>query len=387
MIITIKGATYTYNIGALDSWFISRSIGSGATYDGVTSVKKGESFSATVTIKEGYEIGSAGITVTMGGEDITDTAVLTRDEVIVISIAEVTGNVFINVSTKNIATGEEDEPETPVTPTNYTFTINPTPSTATVTLTASGYTQNGNSITVPNGTSVSWSVSADDYITRRGTWTANGENKTENVVLNSGDISEYAIYDSFDRAPITNSSGTVDGLGSTDTGEEWVYLNATTTDAIPDNDVAQLKLVEYKGQHLVKGYLEAVYPSALVPATDLDRHVEMTLYKNHTASQFILYDKYLDATNYVGLVKTSTGTLAIRKKVDGINTDVAKTTETYNADNTVFAIRCVGNEHIAFVNGTEVLRTTIADHSSATNVGFSINGSSMMATDFKVAYL
>jgi hypothetical protein len=122
MIITIKGATYTYNIGALDSWFISRSIGSGATYDGVTSVKKGESFSATVTIKEGYEIGSAGITVTMGGEDITDRAVLTSDEVIVISIAPVEGNVVISVPTKNIATGEEEgggevvDPETPDNP-------------------------------------------------------------------------------------------------------------------------------------------------------------------------------------------------------------------------------------------------------------------------------
>lgn len=73
--------------------------------------------------------------------------------------------------------------EDPVTPTNYTFTISPTPSTATVTLTASGYTQSGNSITVPNGTTVSWSVSASGYTTQTGTWTANGSNKTENVVL------------------------------------------------------------------------------------------------------------------------------------------------------------------------------------------------------------
>lgn len=184
MIITIKGATYTYNIGALDSWFISRSIGSGATYDGVTSVKKGESFSATVTIKEGYEIGSAGITITMGGIDITDTAVLTSDEVIVISISSVTGNVVINVPTKNIATGEEDEPETPVTPpSGYTLTINPTPTTATVTLTAEGYTQNGNSINVPSGTVVTYTTAAEKYKTRSNETITVTENATKEVVL------------------------------------------------------------------------------------------------------------------------------------------------------------------------------------------------------------
>ena len=47
----------------------------------------------------------------------------------------------------------------------YTFTISPTPSSATVTLTATGYTQSGNSITVPGGTTVSYTVSASGYVT------------------------------------------------------------------------------------------------------------------------------------------------------------------------------------------------------------------------------
>ena len=47
----------------------------------------------------------------------------------------------------------------------YTFTIIPTPSDATVTLTASGYNQSGNSITVEENTSISYSVSKPGYIT------------------------------------------------------------------------------------------------------------------------------------------------------------------------------------------------------------------------------
>lgn len=50
-------------------------------------------------------------------------------------------------------------------PNNYTLTIVPIPSDATVTLTAKDYTQIGNSITVPYGTSVDYEVSASGYIT------------------------------------------------------------------------------------------------------------------------------------------------------------------------------------------------------------------------------
>lgn len=52
------------------------------------------------------------------------------------------------------------------TPTDPTLTINPTPSDATVTLTAAGYTQSGNSITVPAGTSVAWTVSKIGYLSQ-----------------------------------------------------------------------------------------------------------------------------------------------------------------------------------------------------------------------------
>ena len=46
-----------------------------------------------------------------------------------------------------------------------TLTINPTPSNATVVLIATGYLQEGNSITVPYGTTVVYTISADGYTT------------------------------------------------------------------------------------------------------------------------------------------------------------------------------------------------------------------------------
>lgn len=114
MIITLKNADFSLsNIGTLSTWRITRSLGTGATYDGPTSVDKSAAFSATVTIAEGYEIGSAGVTVTMGGVGQTYTIV---GNVVTISITAVTGNIVINVPTVNLSTGEEDEPDVPDTP-------------------------------------------------------------------------------------------------------------------------------------------------------------------------------------------------------------------------------------------------------------------------------
>ena len=116
MIITLKNADFSAsNIGTLSSWRISRSLGSGATYEGVTSVDKGAAFSATVTLAEGYEIGTAGVTVTMGGTVLSGAHSISGN-VITITIAEVTGNVLIKVPTINTSTGEEEEPEVPDTP-------------------------------------------------------------------------------------------------------------------------------------------------------------------------------------------------------------------------------------------------------------------------------
>lgn len=109
MIITLIGADFSKsNIGILSSWIISRVLGDGATYAGPSYVDKDAALSATITLDEGYEIGSAGITVTMGGTALDESCYSVVDNVITFTIASVTGSVVIKVPTLNTNTGEED---------------------------------------------------------------------------------------------------------------------------------------------------------------------------------------------------------------------------------------------------------------------------------------
>jgi hypothetical protein len=111
MIITIKGADFSSaNIGTLSTYIISKSIGSGAAFDIPNFVDKNSSVNWVITLDEGYTFGT--YSVTMGGVEVTPTVV---DNVMTISIAEVTGNVRIVVATVNENTGE-DEPDEPVVP-------------------------------------------------------------------------------------------------------------------------------------------------------------------------------------------------------------------------------------------------------------------------------
>lgn len=78
--------------------------------------------------------------------------------------------------------------------TEYTLTIIPTPSDATVTLTAEGYTQSGNSITVPEGLTVTYSVVRLGYV-----------QKSDSVVVDS-DITLNITLDSEEVDPIDEST-------------------------------------------------------------------------------------------------------------------------------------------------------------------------------------
>lgn len=183
MIITLVNANFSQNnIGTLDSYSV-RTSGSHFTFSGASSIKKNElpdTYTGTITTTNNYVLTSVVVKIgnTQFSSDTYTTESATTTHTISIPKANLTGNILITVGTYGEGSGSGGEGGS-----TYTFTISPTPSTATVTLTASGYTQSGNSITVPNGTTVSWSVSASGYTTKSGTWTANGSNKTENVVL------------------------------------------------------------------------------------------------------------------------------------------------------------------------------------------------------------
>lgn len=171
MIITLKGADFSNNnIGLLSSWLIAREIGDGARYSGPVYVSKGGAFSATVVLAEGYRVTLEEVKILMGEAELDNVFTLSEDgKNLTINIDEVTGNIFIKIPT-------EDTNE-------YTLTIEPYPSDAVVTLVASGYTQSGNSITVPNNTVVSWSVSAEGYIEQTGFWTANRRDESKSIKL------------------------------------------------------------------------------------------------------------------------------------------------------------------------------------------------------------
>lgn len=127
MIIVLKGADFSAsNIGTLSTWRVTRSLGTGADYVGPTSVDKGAAFNATVTIAEGYELGTSGVTITMGGTTLSGAHTVV-DNVITITITSVTGNVLIKVPTINTNTGEEEEPEIPDTPDTPDTPDEPTP--------------------------------------------------------------------------------------------------------------------------------------------------------------------------------------------------------------------------------------------------------------------
>lgn len=100
MIITLVKADFSANnIGTLSSFAVLTNI-LNATYDGPTSVAKGEAFAATITAHDGYSI--TNFTVSMGGA-VLDDAYTISGSVATINISEVTGMIVINMATE---TGE-----------------------------------------------------------------------------------------------------------------------------------------------------------------------------------------------------------------------------------------------------------------------------------------
>ena len=65
----------------------------------------------------------------------------------------------------------------------HTLTINPTPATANVKLTASGYEQVGKTITAKRGTTITYEVSAENYVTQIGTYTIGENDETLTIDL------------------------------------------------------------------------------------------------------------------------------------------------------------------------------------------------------------
>lgn len=151
MILTIKGADFSLaNIGTLDTFSIRKTIGKGTLHSIPNFVTKNSSVEWTINLEESYDF--VDYSITMGNEVITP---VISGKMMVISIPVVTAFISINISTKGIE--------------YFTYTLNTLPKVASVLLTAGDYVQNGNSITVPEGTTVTWTVENIGYTSQTGT--------------------------------------------------------------------------------------------------------------------------------------------------------------------------------------------------------------------------
>lgn len=127
MILRILGADFSSaNIGTLSTYVISKSIGAGISHNIPNFVDKNSSVTWTLTVAEGYLLGS--YSIIMNGETITP---VVNENTMTITIPSVTGNVRIVITSINENTGEEetpvvppvtpDEPEEPETGNTLTF--------------------------------------------------------------------------------------------------------------------------------------------------------------------------------------------------------------------------------------------------------------------------
>lgn len=171
MIITLTGADFSKsNIGILTRWKISTNLDQGAKYNGPTAVEKGEMLSASISILDGYLLEADKLLVTMGGTNITALCTI-EDNKININVTSVTGDVFIQV----------------VTLPTYTVTIETVPDFATILIDG----EERKSITVAQGTEISWTVSAMNYKTQIGTHVVT---KDETITITMLEADIYNLY-------------------------------------------------------------------------------------------------------------------------------------------------------------------------------------------------
>lgn len=152
--------TMIINAATPTSYTITKNLTNCTCNNNASSITAGSSYSANISANSGYELGS--IRVTMGGADITSSAVLGNT----ISINSVTGNIVITASATKISTP---------TPTTYTITKNLTNCTCS---------NSANNIT--SGTSYSATINANSgYNLSSLTVTMGGTNITSSAVSGS----------------------------------------------------------------------------------------------------------------------------------------------------------------------------------------------------------
>jgi hypothetical protein len=114
MIITLVKADFSANnIGTLSSFNVLTNLGKGCVYKGPTSVERNGSLSATITISNAYVLN--GEVLVKMGSTVLSSGVTINENIIILTISNIDGNISITVPTKAIA-GETPDTPTPEEP-------------------------------------------------------------------------------------------------------------------------------------------------------------------------------------------------------------------------------------------------------------------------------
>lgn len=215
---------------------ITNTLSNATNSNSMTEIEENQSYTATITANEGYDINN--ITVTMGGTDITNTAVNSNT----INITQVTGDVIITVTTNrqqtvslpkilidndNLELNKTEQNTINVSldkapSTNQTITLNATKNFTTLDKESLIFTpQNYN---VPQTVTITGTDVGVEHIA-----VSNGEN-TEDVVVGVLDYDPNITYE-----PLTGDEITANIIGdkcyvtSINTTKEYVLFPTTIT--------------------------------------------------------------------------------------------------------------------------------------------------------------
>ncbi len=204
----------SYGGEVIVTYSVTNNLSNATNSNGTASVIEGSKYTATITAKSGYEL--TGITVTMGGVDITATAVSGNN----ITIAEVTGDIVVTATTA--------QTETPPSYTNLVPTS----------IDTDGSIYNG------TGYMLNYRLNSSGTLTAKDNAIASGFIKYGNNVLrvygysgsSIGDNGNYvAFYDSgFAKTYVTNYQSCVNA-GATFIEQNGLYMLTVDPSVITDN--------------------------------------------------------------------------------------------------------------------------------------------------------
>lgn len=267
----------------------------------------------------------------------------------------VSKNKYIPKSGSVIMSNVAQTVDVSLTKENYTITVNPTPSTATVTLTASGYTQSGNSITVPADAVVNYSVSADKHITQTGTVTAD---KTKSVSVELVKLITITVNPIPSDATVT--------LTAPDMPE---YTQSGNSITIPSTTWAQYKVERegYKSQN--GGWLSNQFSedhTATIELTPLDYTLSVTPTPSD-ATVTLTAAGYTQSGNSITVPYTTNVSYEVAKTHYGTKTGTKSVTKDEN-----ISVSLTKNKYTITVNPTPSDATV-----SLTATGFAQSGNSI----------